>query len=302
MKTGTVLVAALALASFPLVAQQSSPDNQPSSSPSMQQSNPPEQQTSPPAEQPRGAPAARPDTPPSSEASAVPAAPAAEMRPVSGLLVSKLDSKTAKTGDDVVVQTKASVKTADGTEIPEGSKLVGHVIAVQASTGGQNSQVALQFDHAELQGGQNVPIQSQIQSIGSAQAPSGASGAMSEPSMAGGSATPSASAAPERGMSGAGASNAGTAPGYTPSPSSAPTAAASGAPTAGTVVARNGKIAIRTTSIPDVLLANNEPGQQDPRMAQASSILLGARKDVQLEGGTPMVLGVAATSGGAATK
>jgi hypothetical protein len=34
--------------------------------------------------------------------------------------VSKLDSKTAKTGDSVVIQTNTSVKTADGTEIPNG--------------------------------------------------------------------------------------------------------------------------------------------------------------------------------------
>jgi hypothetical protein len=60
-------------------------------------------------------------------------------------------------------------------------------------------------------------------------------------------------------------------------------------------VSRNGNIAIHTTSIPGVLLANNAPGQQDPRMAQASGILLGAKKDVQLDGGTEMVLGVAAT-------
>lgn len=68
-------------------------------------------------------------------------------------------------------------------------------------------------------------------------------------------------------------------------------------PAAGTVVARTGQIAIKTTSIPGVLLANNEPGQQDPRMAHASSILLGAKKDVTLKQGTPVVLGVA--TGGA---
>ena len=73
-------------------------------------------------------------------------------------------------------------------------------------------------------------------------------------------------------------------------------AAANSAPAAGTVVARTGNIAIATTSVPGVLLANNAPGQQDPRMAQASSILLGAKQDIQLDGGTQMVLGVAATA------
>ena len=201
------------------------------------------------------------------------------MSPVKGELVSKLDSKTAKTGDSVVVQTKASVKTADGTEIPKGSKLVGHVVGVQPSGAGENSQVVLQFDHLELKGGQSMPVHSQIQSIAP---PPGAGGAMSEPQAADG-APQSAAGAPQTGASGY--------PGVAP--------AGNGGPAAGTVVARNGNIAISTTSIPGVLVANNAPGQQDPRMAQASSILLGAKKDIQLDGGTQMVLGLSAAGGGA---
>jgi hypothetical protein len=202
--------------------------------------------------------------------------------------VSKLDSKTAKTGDSVVVQTKAPVKTADGTEIPKGSKLVGHVLGAKASEAGENSQVAIQFDHFELKGGQNLPVHSQIQSIAPAGGAASTSGsrAMSGPP-AGGSSNPSTNAG----------STASGAPQSTGAGSGA--AAENTAPAAGTVVARSGNIAIATTSVPGVLLANNAPGQQDPRMAQASSILLGAKQDIQLEGGTQMVLGVAAAGGGA---
>jgi hypothetical protein len=212
------------------------------------------------------------------------------MSPVNGELLSKLDSKTAKTGDSVVVQTKASVKTPDGTEIPKGSKLVGHVLGAKPSGPGENSQVVLQFDHLELKGGQNVPIHSQIQSIapaGDAAATSG-SGAMSGPP-AGGSSSPSTS-----GTNG-GSMARGTPQGTSGDPGAAP---GNGAPAAGTVVARTGNIAIATTSVPGVLLANNAPGQQDPRMAQASSILLGAKQDIQLDGGTQIVLGVATAGGG----
>jgi hypothetical protein len=144
--------------------------------------------------------------------------------------------------------------------------------------------MALQFDHLELKGGQNVAIRSQIESI----APAGggstnASGAMSVP-QAGGSSSPS--------MSGTnGGSRANSAPQGT-------TDAAGAAPAAGTVVARTGNIAIATTSVPGVLLANNAPGQQDPRMAKTSSILLGAKQDIQLDGGTQMVVGVSASGGG----
>jgi hypothetical protein len=209
------------------------------------------------------------------------------MSPVTAELVSKLDSKTAKTGDSVVVQTKASIKTADGTEIPKGSKLVGHVLAAKPSAAGDNSQVALQFDHFELKGGQNLPVRSQIQSItpaGGAASTSGP-GAMSGPT-AGGSSNP--------GTSG---TNGGNRASGAQQGTGADSGAAADPPAAGTVVARTGSIAIATTSVPGVLLANNAPGQQDPRMAQASSILLGAKQDIQLDGGTQMVVGVAAGGG-----
>lgn len=289
MKTGTVLVATLALVSFPLVAQQSAPENTPSSPPAMQPHSPAGQQSTSPAAEPERA----------DQASAAPAtavAAPADLRAVKGELVSKIDTKTAKTGDDVVVQTKAAVKTADGTEIPKGSKLVGHVLAVQASTANQNSQVVLLLDHAELKGGQSLPIQSQIQSIGEGGGDSAASdsAAMSEPSTP--SASPGANGAPGNANGGSASSSAPASPGTTATRPSTASPSATTAPAAGTVVARTGNIAIRATSIPGVLLANNEPGQRDPRMAQASSILLGAQRDVQFSSGTPVVIGVSAAT------
>lgn len=255
MKTCTALVTGLfALASFPLWAQQAPPADRPNS-PATQQN---------PAE-------AAPPT--SSSASA--AAATAEMSPVNGELVSKLDSKTAKTGDSVVVQTKRGIKTPDGTEIPKGSKVVGHVIAVRPSQSGQNSQMALVFDRVELKGGKAMPVHSQIQSISP---PEGAASASGSPS-------PSA----PNGAGGAGGGAAQSTGG------AGPASAANGGPAPGTLVGENGAIAIRTTSIPGVLVANNAPGQQDPRMADASSILLGARGDIDLDGGTMIVVGIAPT-------
>jgi hypothetical protein len=278
MKTGTALATALfAMASFPLLAQQPTPATPPGS---------PATQQNPPATAP-----ATPTTTPASPAAAPETAAAVEFRPVTAELVSKLDSKTAKTGDNVVVQTKASVQTADGTEIPKGSKLMGHVIAVQPSASGTNSQVALQFDHIELKGGQSLAVHSQIQSIappGGAEPAGAPTAAMSAPQTSG-SPNPGATAANPSNRPGAAPQSASSDPAAAPS--------ANGLPAAGTVVATNGNIAIRTTSIPGVLLANNTPGQQDPRMARASSILLGAKKDIQLDGGTQMVVGVSAAGG-----
>ena len=299
MKSGTALAASLlALASFPLLAQQPAPANQPNT--------PATQQSAPGATQ--NPPAAAPQTPqsspaPATETAAPPAAAAVEMRPVNAELETKLDSKTAKAGDNIVVKTKTAIKTADGTVIPKGSKLVGHITGVQASGAGANSQVALQFDHIELKGGQSMPVQSQIQSIAPPEGSASAGGGdvsgrpMSAPQAAGAAGTSSP------GMSGAsGANKASAAPtqgtGAESGAAAAPTAG--GAPAAGTVVAKNGNIAIQTTSIPGVLLANNAPGEQDPRMAKTSSILLGAKKDIQLDGGTQMVVGLSASASGGA--
>jgi hypothetical protein len=149
----------------------------------------------------------------------------------------------------------------------------------------------LQFDHVELKGGQSVPVHSQIQSIAP---PAGTASASGSGTMSG----PPASGSSNPNTTGAnGGSRTSGAPQTTGSdPGTA--AAGSGGPAAGTIVARTGNIAIRTTSIPGVLVANNAPGQQDPRMAQASSILLGAKQDIQLDGGTQMVVGVSAAGGG----
>jgi hypothetical protein len=279
MKIGTMLATtAFVFASFPLLAQQPPPSEQPDS--------PVPQQI------PHGmAPApSNPSTAVPESAPAVPETAAIPMSPVNGELVSKLDSKTAKTGDSVVVQTQASVKTDDGTEIPKGSKLIGQVVSVRPSEAGENSQVVLQFDHAELKSGKNMAIHSQIQSI----APAGGDTSSAPASSEAMSAPPAAPAT----APGASGSN-GSMGNRTPSGAPQEAVAGSGAPVAGTIVAKNGNIAISTTSIPGVLLANNAPGQQDPRMAKASSILLGAKKDIQLDGGTQMVLGVSAAGGAA---
>lgn len=290
MKTSAALVTALfALTGFSLMAQQ--PPTAPApASPSTQQ--PPTQpSTAPPAAEPTQNPSAAAPAPPAAEA---PATPAVAMSPVNGELITKLDSKTAKTGDNVVVQTKATAKTADGTEIPKGSKLMGHVVAVQSGGASTNSQVALQFDHIQLKGGQSMAVQSQIQSIAPAEGASPASSASA------GQPTGAPPSAPSSAMNGA--NGASRPSGATAAPTGAPAAGAAdnGAPAAGTVVATSGKIDIRTTAVPGILLANNVAGQQDPRMAQASSILLGARRDIQLDGGTQMVVGVAAAGGAGA--
>ncbi len=88
------------------------------------------------------------------------------LRPVSAVLEGKLDAKTATPGDRVLMRTTRDAILADGTEIPRGSRLVGHVTQVQAhSKDHPESQLSLALDRAELKGGIGVPIHAMIQAV-----------------------------------------------------------------------------------------------------------------------------------------
>lgn len=89
-----------------------------------------------------------------------------EMSEVTGELEGKLDSKTARRGDRVVLKTTEKVQTSDGTIIPRGSRLVGHVTEVQPfdiEVG--PARIAIAFDHAELKNGQSIAIYTLIRGV-----------------------------------------------------------------------------------------------------------------------------------------
>lgn len=315
IKAATLVAVGLAtFSSFPGTAQQ--------------QDSAPQQQQQPSGQQiPPVAPTATPQHPgqPGSDALTSPAA--AQLKPVSAELVDKLDSKSAKQGDSVVVKTDENLQISEGTEIPRGSKLIGHVTNVQPrGDGHENSQIAIQFDRAELKSGQSLPIESVIQSVAPAAGSEGTSGISNPPATYGdatasssvptgsmgsmGAPAGSASASASGSMgptAGAGSSATGSmnqnttntrpdlASNSTMQPAgatdqSAAQSAATNAAAPGSIVARNGNVAIRTTSVPGVLLANDIHGLP---FSNASGLLLGARRDVHLDGGTRLVLAVA---------
>lgn len=154
IKAATVIAVALAtFSSFPSPAQQEPAQQHPAQQQDQQT------QQAPAAPAPAG----------QSQQNAIDArrsATAADLKPVTGELVSDLDSKSAKQGDSVVVKTREDLKFAGGADIPKGSKLVGRVTNVQArGDGKENSQIAIQFDTAELKGGRTLAIESVIQSV-----------------------------------------------------------------------------------------------------------------------------------------
>ena len=82
-------------------------------------------------------------------------------------LGSSLDSKKLKTGDEVILKTSANLSLQDGSTIPRGTKVVGHVTEAKArSKGDAASSLAIAFDKLDLPGGKTMVISGVIQAVG----------------------------------------------------------------------------------------------------------------------------------------
>lgn len=241
-----------------------------------------------------------------------------EMRPVSGELEGKLNSQSAKPGDRVILKTTRSMMTADGTEIPKGSRLLGRIVAAQAySKGGASSQLRIAFDRAELHGGASVAIHCMIQSVapprretsdlgsgglgagmGSGPAMGGeadAMGGMGAPVDMGGQGGMGGPSAGARGVGVPSAGQVDTTVG-TPAggvanatnPMAANIPAVMPGPMYG-VVQLSDSLAPRYTGFPGVMLQADASGA-------ASGTLFAANQNIRLDAGTRVVLGIVATS------
>jgi len=234
-----------------------------------------------------------------------------QMRPVAGELVEKLDSKTARVGDSVVVKTTASVRSADGVVIPKGTRLVGHVTDVRAhARGSEESSLTVQFDRAELKGGQTMSIHSVIESVSpspaamamassdaddtlglpgggmrsSGGARGGLGGALSGTGSAAGGATGALATTTSATNSGL---NTGSAAGAAAGNLGGTASAATGS--LQTAASGTAAIGARATAIPGVMLAGDATGA-------TSGTLSASRRNVHLDSGTQIVLGVAASA------
>ena len=251
------------------------------------------------------------------------AAGSAQMRPVTGELQGKLDSKTAKVGEPVVLRTTQKTKTADGVVIPKGSRLLGHVTEVQAhQRGHEQSSMGLAFDRAELKNGQSFAIHSVIESVGPSAAELQAASMANEDAFAGpagggmaagGGAIGGGGAAVGRSgggllgggggvvggatsaVGGAGSSVASSTGGALHAGDNAIDATGNLAGNAAANVGRGvsgsagavGSLGAHATSVPGVLLDSNAA-------AGASGVFTAARQNIHFDSGTQMVLGVAA--------
>jgi hypothetical protein len=86
-------------------------------------------------------------------------------------LVTAVDSKRTKPGDEVTARTTENVRSEGKTVLPKGTKLIGRVTRSSArAKGDTESSVGIAFDRAILKSGQEIPLNLVIQALASSQA------------------------------------------------------------------------------------------------------------------------------------
>jgi len=202
-------------------------------------------------------------------------------------LTGKVDTKNGTAGQEVRVRTTQSLRLANGTALPLGTILVGHVTQVEARQKGSGALLGMTFDRAELKSGQTIAVRCVIQAVvPPAKAASDDIMGMAEPVPA------AAGASPPGGVRGAGgifqapirpaAETKGAALG-TVTADTAGHGAGSPVAAAGESVSP----APKATGLPGVMLLNSGPGNE-------SGTLTASGKNISLESGTRITLGVIA--------
>jgi hypothetical protein len=218
-------------------------------------------------------------------------------------LTGKLDSKTAVVGQEVDARTRLAATLADGTALPSGTKLVGHVTQVQAQSADQPYAIlAISFDRAELKGEKMVALRSVIRMVGPpAAVPTGPDPFAASNGAMGASAPMSGAAQMGGASAGGGRASAGpvggTMDGTLPGPRTTSIGQSVGStlgdvPSGGPVspVAKAGEtvsMAPRATGLPGVVLMMTGAGN-------ASGTLTAQGKNISLASGTVITMGVIA--------
>jgi len=85
---------------------------------------------------------------------------------IGGTLAASLDSKKKKPGEEVIVKTIGDMKMSDGTLIPHGTKVIGHITEAKARSGGDpQSSLGIVFDKVELKN-KTLAITAVIRAVG----------------------------------------------------------------------------------------------------------------------------------------
>jgi hypothetical protein len=186
-----------------------------------------------------------------------------------------VDSKKAKSGDEIIAKTSVGLTSAAGVQIPEGSKVVGHITDAKAkSKGDPESTLTFAFEKIILKDGQEIPFHAVAQAIGVGQ-------------------NPAAAAFPESGGPNSQTASNGMKGGASPSVGSG--AGSSGGSSMGASSATPQGVAVQDNS--GVRLSASATGvvnikglSLDSRLSQ--SIISSDAKSVRLDSGTQMLLRV----------
>jgi hypothetical protein len=183
---------------------------------------------------------------------------------VAAELTKRIDTKTAKQGDEVNVRTTMDAKLSDGTELPKGTKLVGKVMDVKAKTKeDKSSHLAFNLDRAVLKDGKEVPLSVVVISVA---VPGQASEVMTQGG--GGSGVPGGSP-----TAGGGSTSSAPAP-------SAPVMTSSGQSSSGGVL-KNAQDRVPVGNMPGAILSAS-PGAAGTLDAEKDNINLDSRTRLTL--------------------
>lgn len=199
---------------------------------------------------------------------------------VSAELTKGVDTKRAKVGDPIEARVTSAAKLPDGTELPRGTKLIGKVTDVRASSKQEkNAHLVFNIDHAQLKDGQQIPVHAALTSV---TAPPQSSAA--DLPMSGGGATAGGSAA---GASGSTAGANGSSAGAAPTAPSTPTMTSSQPVTSQGGTLTGGQDHVPVGNLPGVMLT----GTSDANSAGSLDAL---GQNISLASGTKLTLNLSA--------
>ena len=212
---------------------------------------------------------------------------------VSAELAQKIDSKNAKVGDEVIARTTSNAQL-QGAKLPKGTRLMGKVTEVQAKSREQHDgRLAFTFDRAVLRDGREIPIHAMLQSI-SAPASAAAMADASDDFATGGGPVMAngGGSAHAGGLLGGGGGAVAGAGGLMGGATSAVGSASGRVVGATDATLRTGAGVVSQTGASAVATVHNLPGVTATASASGGAMLQGSGRNVELSGGTQLVLGV----------
>jgi len=193
---------------------------------------------------------------------------------LSAELTKSLDTKKAKTGDQIAARTTSDAKLPNGTVLPKGTKLLGNVIEVSAKSKEQkSSHLVISLNRAEIKDGQEMPIHAAVTSISAPTPPQ----SVDMPLPSSGGMTPGASPTASAGGGGAATSSA-PMPSSQSVPETQPQLHPGG-------VLRSARDKVPVGNMPNVMLSA-------PTTADSAAVLDAENQNISLQSGTTLTVNV----------